>query len=93
MGGIGLDELVGVDVLHRTRRRGRHPALAAAAAAVVRKEEVRARARVLWRRACESGGVRARAEAEGNLYGVVSAMGRLMMDLDGWDGPVGWGVV
>lgn len=55
MGGIGLDELVGVDILHRARRRGRHPARAAA---VVRKEEVRTRARVLCRRAWESGGGR-----------------------------------
>ena len=29
VGGVGLDELVGVDILHRPRRRCRHPAAAA----------------------------------------------------------------
>ena len=32
VGGVGLDELVRVDILHRPRRRSRHPAAAAAAA-------------------------------------------------------------
>ncbi len=34
VGGVGLDELMRVHVLHRPRRRIRHPAAAAAAAAV-----------------------------------------------------------
>jgi hypothetical protein len=33
VGGVGLDELVRVDILHRPRRRSRHLAAAAAAAA------------------------------------------------------------
>jgi hypothetical protein len=32
VGGVGLDELVRVDILHRPRRRSRHLAAAAAAA-------------------------------------------------------------
>ena len=39
VGGVGLDELVGVDILHRPRRGSRHPVAAAAARGRERERE------------------------------------------------------
>ena len=58
VGGVGLDELVGVDILHRPHRRSCHPVAATAAGRGGEREMGAARggalrllrARVLWRR-------------------------------------------
>ena len=47
VGGVGLDELVGVDILHRPRRGSRHPVAAAAARGRERERQV-VWMRLLW---------------------------------------------